>query len=486
MIYININKVTNFNKFNLWLHHYKNNLRIDYVLYLDIINNNDNNSDINSIVNANPDKIKNTIPTNGILLTENDFLFSYCKNNDDVMDLSYNINDEVFKQSILIGKVFQVPTKKKTYTTFEIPDFIIYKHSDHTNYTLDGIKINNGDNISDNIVCLSLESSRVAFENEYYETNILFQNDTSQIVSKNFYSTYAHNVYTNKEKKYAIIWHAKCGCSSIKELFCFVNNINNHQDLLHNFKKYRYNNYLQNIDIISFVRNPYHRFISCYFNKHVDKCHECYLTIPNYINYLSEYKDDTLLNFAKYSKNTIIDEHTEKICNFYYNKYNLKYKLYKIEDGINHVLSNFLKNYHDRDTEINILITNQTSKAFTNNGVANKNFKNYKAIDWLKYKSENYNQFPNYADILDDELKNVLFEIYENDFITLQYDHDVTLIENRDTDYRVIFLKLFDDLYPEFDWMMYVKINKDLNNLDEYSAKNHYYRHGCDENRKIA
>jgi hypothetical protein len=81
--------------------------------------------------------IINYIPTNITVLTEMDFLMSYTVDNNDNMILSYNVNqDELHNEGNLIGRLFYVPVQSKIlYTTFEIPDFIIYKHTNHTNFT---------------------------------------------------------------------------------------------------------------------------------------------------------------------------------------------------------------------------------------------------------------------------------------------------------------------------------------------------------------
>ena len=95
-------------------------------------------------------------------------------------------------------------------TTFEIPDFIIYKHKDHTNFTIDGIKIktnseqsNTADgtvkHISNSIVSLNMNISKVAYQHEYYETNIIvkhcFNNNNNEQI-------YFHNVYVDKRCLY--------------------------------------------------------------------------------------------------------------------------------------------------------------------------------------------------------------------------------------------------------------------------------------------
>ena len=113
------------------------------------------------------------------------------------------------------------------------------------------------------------------------------------------------NIFVNKEKQYAIIWHAKCACTTITDIFCLVNKItfnkkeNFHLSLSWLYNKYRYNNYLQNIDIISFVRNPYERFLSSYIDKHVFKSEEVYLGFEGYNKFITNH-DNTIYNLCRF------------------------------------------------------------------------------------------------------------------------------------------------------------------------------------------
>jgi hypothetical protein len=164
---------------------------------------------------------------------------SYTVDENNTMILSYNIDEtDLQLENNIIGRLFYVPIKSKILcTTFEIPDFIIYQHENHTNFTIDGIKIKHGTEkdsnihfISNSIVSLNMNVSKVAYEHEYYETNILVNNcsiniDKVPIFFNNVYNHVLRNIFVNKEKQYAIIWHAKCACTTITDIFCLVNNI---------------------------------------------------------------------------------------------------------------------------------------------------------------------------------------------------------------------------------------------------------------------
>jgi hypothetical protein len=211
--------------FKLWLNHYKI-LQIPYNIYVD-------KNDIDFFTSNYPHtkNIIHTIPQNITMLTEFDFLMSYSVDENDIMILSYDINhNELLLENNIIGRLFYVPLQSKImYTTFEIPDFIIYKHENHTNFTIDGIKIKNIDSqnntriISNSLVSLNMNVSKVAYEDEYYETNILvnfcsINTNKEPVFFTNIYNNLLRNVFVNKEKLYAIIWHAKCACTTITDI----------------------------------------------------------------------------------------------------------------------------------------------------------------------------------------------------------------------------------------------------------------------------
>jgi len=477
MFYILFSDIKNYEIFDMWINHYSNKLKINWKIYVK------NDGELYKFLekyNNYSNKVITSIPENGVLLTENDFLFKYSVDEKDTMILSYNVDDKILDKSFIIGKIFSVLSidNRYKYTTFEIPDFIIYKHLDHTNYSVDGVKINHGSEASESLVFLNLSKSKVSYEKEYYHTNILFNNEQSSTFN-NIYHKFSHNIYVNKEKKYAIIWHPKCGCSIIRSYFCHINNLKDAFELPRKYHKYRYNNYLQNIEIISFVRNPYFRFISCYLNKHVDKCDHNYLNFENYKEYLKIYKKDTLLNFANYSKTKKIDEHSDRIVDFYYNNYNLTYKIFHIEDGIVYALKDFFKKYHENFDSFKMLVVNDTKKNDTS-FLTNNIFKNYDVDDWLIHKSKN-NCFPNYYDILDEELKSIIYEIYKDDFKKLNYDSKINCsYKNADIDK---FLILFDKEFPNFNFKKYIELYRDLSSKNEYEAKVHYYYNGQYEGR---
>ena len=445
LFYIHYKRTFDDTLFKLWLNHY-NILNLPYNIYVE-------KEDAMFFTTSYPysKNIINYIPDNITLLTEMDFLMSYSVNEHDIMVLSYNINEkELQLENNTIGRLFYVPIQSKIlYTTFEIPDFIIYKHENHSNFTLDGIKIkqSSGKNsninfISNSIVSLNMNVSRVAYEDEYYETNIIANhcsiNNKEKLFFSNVYNNILRNVLVNKEKKYAIIWHSKCACTTITDIFSLVNGINfdkqnSKLSLSWVYNKYRYNAYLQNIEIISFVRNPYERLLSSYVDKHVYKNDSIYLTLEEYNKFIIN-NDDTIYDLCNYLlKGNVISQHFTSITEHnnivpYYKA--LKKNYVKIEDNLNKHLYNFLKPYHSNiDFESldilnyytnTILYKKEQTKTHNSDVVLIKKLKHFTPYEWLDYLSK-YNL--SYKDIIetDKELKNLIYTIYEKDFLELNY-----------------------------------------------------------------
>lgn len=451
LFFINYKKTFDNILFKLWLIHYKK-LNISYKIYT-------SKEDLyyfNLSYKEYENLIIDYIPYNILEITEKDFLFSYTKDENDNMILIYDIDNNFINESIIIGKVFYVPIKNKNmespnllYSTFEIPDFILYEHYDHTNYTIDGIKINGGSAISKNIVCFNMNISKVAYENEYYENNLLYMEYNKYTVGSNIYINNPMNLVTNKEKKYAVTWHPKCGCSTIMSIFCKINKINiqkeNERSLNHYKIKYRYNKYLQNINIINFVRNPYIRFLSTYIDKNIYQNDNIFITLDGYLEYTKLYDNDTLHNLFNFLLNnkSISLHYNLMVSNNYIES--LKYVFYKIEHGLNNILFKFLQKYHSNIDlykdyiynchENSIVNTNNIGyykipedyniekyKKFnesSNNNIINI-FMNYKKDQWLTYLNNNkinYNIF-----LENEDYKNYVYIFFNDDFIKYNYD----------------------------------------------------------------
>jgi len=444
LFYIHYSKLFDEILFKFWLNHYCK-LKIAYGIYVDF-----DDLPFFLLNYPNTKNILYSIPVNVTKITEKDFLMSYTVDENDTMILSYTIDTkELQKENNTIGRVFSVPIANKImYTTFEIPDFIIYKHKNHTNYTIDGIKIKHSKDektiktISESLVCLNMEKSKVAYEMEYYETNLLVNscsiNNKKPVCFNNVYNIVLMNTLVNKEKQYAITWHSKCACTTITDIFSNVNKIgfdklNSKISLSWAYNKYKYNCYLQNIDIISFVRNPYDRFISSYIDKHVYKNDHVYLTLPGYHDFLKN-NNNNMYDLCKFLfAGGLISDHYILISKIndkipYYKSLQKKY--YKIEDNLNKHLYDFLKKYHPDMDDLNfdflnyytntIVYKQKPTKMDNQNIELIKELKYFTPEKWSEYLDK-YNL--NYKDIInnDPELKQLINSIYESDFLDFNY-----------------------------------------------------------------
>ena len=427
------------NTFKIWLNHYSfTGLEFNIVV---------SDADLTTFSSNYPYSISKIIsekPIDCLELTIHDFLFTYDKDDNDNIVLNYNFDLNFIKKSLCIGKIFYAPIPDKPlYSTFEIPDFIIYKHSHHTNYTIDGIKINGGQQISDDIVCFSLKETKVMERTCYLETLAIHGNLTcGNLVSGNVYNHFLRNIIVNKDLLYAIMWYPKAACTTIGNIFCCVNNIKinkgNEKNLSYYRPKYRFNPYLQGLNIISFTRNPYYRFLSTFIDKHIYQDDLMYLNLPGYKAFIEGFTSN-LLNLSTFlqSKNYISDHylpfHHFECYNYMMNKIkntNEKekkhiLKFYKIEDGLNNILYTFLSEfYHEIDISIlnsheNTILNKQVFISTNSNEIlSHDNLSIYNNDEWKVYLTNNALI---YDKILTDELKNILYENYKEDFILFGY-----------------------------------------------------------------
>ena len=224
---------------------------------------------------------------------------------------------------------------------------------------------------------------------------------------------------------------------------------------------------MQNIDIINFVRNPYIRFLSTYIDKNIYQNDNIFITLDGYLEYIKLYTNDTLYNlFIFLLNNKSISLHYNLMCGNNYIE-SLKYKFYKIEDGLNNILFKFLQKYHFNIDLYKDYIYNchENSIVHKNNNItyykiqeihgeivptldmmesesceklsedyniekykkfnesSNNNIKNifmhYKKDQWLTYLNNkiNYNIF-----LENEDYKNYVYIFFNDDFIKYNYD----------------------------------------------------------------
>ena len=433
IFYITYSPFFDDNYFKIWLNHYIH-TGLDYkilVLPGDQVN-------FTYLYPFSLNKIITEKPDNCLELTINDFLFTYDSDDNGNIVLNFNFNTNFINDSIVIGKIFNVHIKDKpNFTCFEIPDFIIHQHAHHTNYTVHGIKLNGGNNLSDNIVCLSTLLSQVTDNRSYMECHGIYGN----LISINVYTYFMRNIIVNKEKMYAILWFPKCACSSIGTMFCQANDIKIHNDNMKNLTyyrpKYRYNPYLQGFDFIVFGRNPYHRFVSSFIDKHVLQDDIQYLNLPGYKNFIAN-NENKILNLAIFIKNNYLSDHYLQLHKFESYSYVInkmdnvsemekKHTLQtcRIEDGLNENLYSFLSKYHDNlnnsilNVFVNSIVKKEDKVTETSLQVLPSNMINFSIDEWKTYLKNNV---LNYDLILTPSLKEKIFVNYEEDFKIFGYE----------------------------------------------------------------
>ena len=436
IFYINYLSSFDENNFKIWLNHYMH-TGLDYKIVVkeeDVVK-------FSETYPLNKERAISFSPTQGVELSVNDFLFMYDKDDNDNIIFNYNFEVGFQDKSICIGKVFYVPIENKpAFSTFEIPDYILYKHAHHTNYVQDGIKMNGGKNISSDIVCLSLQESKVKDRRCYMETLSIYGN----LVSQNIYPFFLRNIVVNKEHQYAIIWYPKSACTTVGNIFCSVNNIDiqsyNRKNLTYYRPKYRFNPYLQGLEFITFTRNPYHRFLSSFIDKHVLKEDLMYLNLDGYKLFLQNYKENSISNMVHFihAKNYISDHYLPIYLFESFRYVNEKIRetdvsvekphsltLYKIEDGMNKLLFTFLAKFH-KEIDLDILKVHDNSimnkininESLCKNDKNSFYMSNFQPDDWENYlKEENLD----YNVILTDELKEKLYNFYKEDFNNFGY-----------------------------------------------------------------
>jgi hypothetical protein len=355
-----------------------------------------------------------------------DFLFHYIKDEEtDEMILSTDIKEEWLSVAQKIGRVFRVPNKKNDLSTFEIPDFILYCHSNHSHFVKQGFCLHSGEKPSKNLVIFSLEIAPFSVFYQYYENHYfakILDEKTAIFRGNNYYDNFKMNIMVNKEKQYAVIWFPKCGCSTITKLFCMTNSIvlekEKQKSLVFYLPKWRYNHYLENIEYIQFVRNPYYRFISTFIDKHVFKNDPIYLCLEGFQKYTRMYDNDNIANLCEYLRlpsGRYISEHYISMSSSIVFDENIKCKTVQIESGILSSLFGFLRKYHAG------LLWKHFANCYENCLHHNDTLiepdsslktKTSKELEILRNSSGkvNYNAF------LDDELKRQIFSLYSEDF----------------------------------------------------------------------
>lgn len=232
-----------------------------------------------------------------------------------------------------------------------------------------------------------------------------------------------HYAYS-KKYKYAIGWSAKSGCTYFRQLFLELHKnelVDEPSDLWHKIQfdfpipKNNISN-ISNINKIVICRNPYKRVVSMFVNRYCggpghcrDILHQNFqlkkITFRSFVKMLLHLKNNNKLNeidqhiseqITNFNKNNAIivklEEFNENIVN--------AYKSLKLEQLIPKV-----QNYLKKD-----IFKNATCRNDENQYVYDKEYKPGKIIS-----------VPEYKFFYDQELLELVYKIYENDFKTFNY-----------------------------------------------------------------
>ena len=220
------------------------------------------------------------------------------------------------------------------------------------------------------------------------------------------------NMAYSKDYNYAIKWNAKSGCTYLRQLFLKLHiselenkNVNHHNlEMLFQFPT---NIDLNKILIIELVRNPYSRTVSMFCNKYCGgeghnvlsskiKLEKC--TFRYFVKYLEK--------LYKSYKLDISDKHVRSQIS------NLQSKVIKLEN-LNKIKNVYLDNLNLNIKNLEIEQINKTV--------------NTKRTKFCGDKVFNINDtiFPQWQYFYDDEIKNIVYKIYNKDFVAYKYSKEI-------------------------------------------------------------
>jgi hypothetical protein len=229
------------------------------------------------------------------------------------------------------------------------------------------------------------------------------------------------NAYSHKYN-YVIVWNAKSGCTYFKQLFLNLhilelnkNLTNKWHDLAKDFKIPKQIN-INQIPILVLVRNPYSRVVSMFCNKYCggyghnllsSKINLKTCTFENFVNFLNILNQENKLNdfdihvkkqsykfnFTKLTHIAKIENFKEDIIKFYRNNKKLRKLLPQVRSFLNE----------------NDVFKNETRRNETN------------CEAFKKIYSVNDKIFPYWKLFYNEKLKNLVYNIYKEDFIKFNY-----------------------------------------------------------------
>lgn len=225
----------------------------------------------------------------------------------------------------------------------------------------------------------------------------------------------------SKKYNYYIKYHAKSGCTSFRQLFLFL-----HKDELNEHEKSRLQDWHNINDLfvnykgvkpvfcINTVRDPYTRVVSMFTNK------MCGGPRHNILNKKIKLEKHTFYHFVKYlydynKKHSKIDIDIHvypQIVN-----YNKNDKIIKLENYKDDVIRAYDNEYtRDLLPKINEFLSRDTFINKSNRGDSTE------FIGYNEYHKDYTGPWPDYKYFYNDEIRNMVYEMYYSDFILFGYE----------------------------------------------------------------
>lgn len=223
----------------------------------------------------------------------------------------------------------------------------------------------------------------------------------------------------SKKYNYVLKYHAKSGCSYARYIFLELhrNELNKGPSKEHHrlFLDFPYNNEKVKYKI-NVVRNPYKRVVSMFTDKYIGLNNNLYNKI--------KLNKDTFYEFVNFLYNTNLTN----IKDIHIKKQSLKYHvndiIIKCENFETDILNFYKKLNEDLYNKCNNIIYNNSKNK--KHRMLNKTKRNDTKIyvyDTV-YEPGIDRSWPDYKYFYNDEIKNMVYEIYKEDFINFNYDKD--------------------------------------------------------------
>jgi hypothetical protein len=214
----------------------------------------------------------------------------------------------------------------------------------------------------------------------------------------------------HKKENIMVLWQAKAGCTMVKKMFFHhegkLEEILKKHPWIHNFNysEYSMKTPNENTKIIQFVRCPFERAVSSYI--HVQKHFYAFKSrIPENLRFCS------FLDFLKNFK--------DMDGNIHYNKQKTTYKnidFYKIEE-LDQNIQSFNKRYGLNYKKFES--THYAKRTYVNSFLGDKSWK-----DIENCIPEKYTYF------YDDNIRNLVEELYQDDIVSFGYSYEEFLKRN--------------------------------------------------------